>query len=1305
VVYAACMRLHTAVRKALFVLLAGFVIVLPLQSVLPDQLRAETGTWVDGDLPKLEAREQIKGLPSDSCFSTMFTYLSFTKHDGSFSSTAREKQISVCATRASPGLTGSSVFSNFSSDFVAPGFAYRILDYLGRPTGIVPVPGRGTFFYSDSTDSRNNGTRVLRFYDGFSRAGRFEPYYGNINEMVFKFTAPLAEPLKDSAGNAIRLKDSNYAFSADGEWMVLEASGLGILRINTQTRAMQLIATGYNPHSPGKTFAISNDGNFVVQSGYGTGSYVYDLSGCQSGPFVNGASTNTVTGCRSRYVQQSLTAQLTGFFGLVSMRFSADGKSVRGVAMRKNAAGATEYFNVTYSVAGYQPPQLGYLALGDSFSSGEGAYEYEVGTDQPENNCHLSKRSYPYLTAQALNISSFHSVACSGAVSSDYYGPQDKKNEVNSPLGFWLPGYRGQYEYIERAGDASAVTISMIGNDIGFGDKLKKCIIGTDSCFHFREDRESVAYEIHSKFNTLLSIYADIQDKAPEAKIYVLGYPQLFGTGSECGLNVRLDTEERLFARGLATYLNAVIKAATEKVGVQYIDVEHAFSGKQHCDSGEKAVNGLTAGDDFVADIGPIGNESYHPNQVGHELFRDALLGQSENFTRERPEPDETKQAPFVGTSVYDALIGNAPGGGIFSRATYTALEGLEVAVKAAPVIINPTEVVFNPLRQVQVWFNSEPTYAGSLTTNEQGELNGEITVPASLPPGYHTLHIYGQNIAGEDVDLYKTIYVAESLTDYDGDGILNIEEKCLVVEPANVDEDRDGIDDACDGEISEPPVDTVAPLVTGTPDRQPNEAGWYNADVTITWNGTDLEPSSGYPTQPVQTIAAKEGTNTYTSDESCDPAGNCATGSFDLSIDKAAPEINFSLSPAPNAGGWNNGAVIVTFNCNDALSGIATCSEPVAVSGEDSGRIVTGSATDNAGNVTDINAVVMIDSTKPTVTQTVLPADNGEGWHNTDVTITPVCDDNLSGIASCSSAVVLAADSENQTVTSTATDKAGNTAEIITQVSLDKTVPSLGTASWTGNPKAATDTATLTIPATDNLSGITEAEYFLGESDPGQGNGANMTLDGDNLTTTFGADFPTGVFKVTVRAKDKAGNWSALVSDYLVVYNPDGMRMTGKKTIRPSLANGDVLPGLGDFTSDDKAKFGFNVRYDKDGQIHKTSDFQFGYKIGEKCKNAEKAHGCHIFNLNATSIEWLTTQGVNNSTGIFQGTAELEIDGAISEVAFRLSGIDGELLNATDPDHLTLRIFRSDDNPNTATPIYRVNTDVERGNIRIRPQ
>lgn len=116
-------------------------------------------------------------------------------------------------------------------------------------------------------------------------------------------------------------------------------------------------------------------------------------------------------------------------------------------------------------------------------------------------------------------------------------------------------------------------------------------------------------------------------------------------------------------------------------------------------------------------------------------------------------------------------------------------------------------------------------------------------------------------------------------------------------------------------------PSDTTPPVVTGTPDRAANANGWYNANVSIDWHSVDPSPSSGTPTDPANTIASTQGKDVnYVSGQSCDPAGNCATGSIKLSIDKTAP-----------TGAFGSGVLVIrllggniTGSAGDGLSGVS---------------------------------------------------------------------------------------------------------------------------------------------------------------------------------------------------------------------------------------------------------------------------------------------------------------------------------------------------------------------------------------------
>jgi len=86
--------------------------------------------------------------------------------------------------------------------------------------------------------------------------------------------------------------------------------------------------------------------------------------------------------------------------------------------------------------------------------------------------------------------------------------------------------------------------------------------------------------------------------------------------------------------------------------------------------------------------------------------------------------------------------------------------------------------------------------------------------------------------------------------------------------------------------------------------------------------------------------------------------------------VDNGAPTITFGFSSAPNAAGWRRGALTITPNCADALSGIVACTSPFAWAGGDSATATaTANATDGAGNPGSGSEVFKYDATAPALT------------------------------------------------------------------------------------------------------------------------------------------------------------------------------------------------------------------------------------------------------------------------------------------------------------------------------------------------
>jgi hypothetical protein len=278
---------------------------------------------------------------------------------------------------------------------------------------------------------------------------------------------------------------------------------------------------------------------------------------------------------------------------------------------------------------------------------------------------------------------------------------------------------------------------------------------------------------------------------------------------------------------------------------------------------------------------------------------------------------------------------------------------------------------------------------------------------------------------------------------------------------------------------IVDPSAPTIASILDPTAPDGLN--GWYKSDVDLTWNVGELQsPNSLQKTGCIdQNITADQAATTY--DCSATSAGGSA-GPLSITIkrDATAPSIDGSGSPAANGFGWNNTNVAVSFTCDDNLSGVASCGPGATKSIEGANQSVTGNAADKAGNTNSATVTVSIDKTDPTISGSRSPAANGAGWNKTDVAVSFLCADALSGIDSCPANQTLSSEGADLSASGTANDKAGNSASTtVSDIKIDKTAP---TASANKSPAANTfgwnkGTVTVSFTGLDALSGIANCD------------------------------------------------------------------------------------------------------------------------------------------------------------------------------------------------------------------------------------
>jgi hypothetical protein len=188
---------------------------------------------------------------------------------------------------------------------------------------------------------------------------------------------------------------------------------------------------------------------------------------------------------------------------------------------------------------------------------------------------------------------------------------------------------------------------------------------------------------------------------------------------------------------------------------------------------------------------------------------------------------------------------------------------------------------------------------------------------------------------------------------------------------------------------------DPVPPVSTAALSPQPNAAGWNNSNVTVNLasfdnpGGTGVKQISYSATgaQPIASTTVPAATTSFqVSTEGIttiaffgtDNAGNVETPkTLTVELDKTPPSIAGSRTPLPNANGWNNTDVTVSFVCADTLSGLASGSPPppTVLSTEAANQSVSGVCQDLAGNSSSTTVSgINVDKTPPTVTCSVSP-------------------------------------------------------------------------------------------------------------------------------------------------------------------------------------------------------------------------------------------------------------------------------------------------------------------------------------------
>ncbi|MFJ8041463.1 SGNH/GDSL hydrolase family protein [Kitasatospora sp. NPDC096147] len=249
-----------------------------------------------------------------------------------------------------------------------------------------------------------------------------------------------------------------------------------------------------------------------------------------------------------------------------------------------------------------------YVAMGDSYTSGLGV--------PPQSGvpagCFRSGVNYPALVAKALGAADFADVSCSAARTTHLTTAQQVSGGPNRP----------QFDALSP--ETRLVTLGIGANDAGFMEVLTRCGLasltgkGCPAEFTGPGGADEVSGRIAAAGGNLGTALAELKRRAPQARVFVVGYPELFPPDpAGCAQTLSgVEPADVAYLTGKQHELEAELRRRTEAAGVRYVST--VAPGRDMCAGQDtRWVEPLSAAE---------GRSPLHPNAAGERGMADAVL-------------------------------------------------------------------------------------------------------------------------------------------------------------------------------------------------------------------------------------------------------------------------------------------------------------------------------------------------------------------------------------------------------------------------------------------------------------------------------------------------------------------------------------------------------------------------------------------------------------------------------------------------------------------------------------------------------
>ena len=247
------------------------------------------------------------------------------------------------------------------------------------------------------------------------------------------------------------------------------------------------------------------------------------------------------------------------------------------------------------------PRYARYVALGDSFA----AFGPTAAPTSGPESCLRSARNYPAVLAERPQVEEVVDATCGGARTADMTGRQIAQTPA---------------QFDALTDDTDLVTLSIGGNDIGFGD-IAGCVL-TSSGETGSPCRDRLEPPVTAALDALPAkldaVYAGIRERSPDARIVTTAYLPLVPADGGCGFVAAMAPGDVAWTRYVTDRINLLVADAADRAGAD-LAVPSDAADRHACAPADLRYTDFTGAE--------TGSHPMHPTAAGQAAMADAVAG------------------------------------------------------------------------------------------------------------------------------------------------------------------------------------------------------------------------------------------------------------------------------------------------------------------------------------------------------------------------------------------------------------------------------------------------------------------------------------------------------------------------------------------------------------------------------------------------------------------------------------------------------------------------------------------------------